>query len=130
MTTSWSPVAAPAALVNQPNSDITLEAPFTDWTTVEVQLTNPNSQKVAYIVKITRPNDYVVVPSKGFLEPNDTKPIRISRKPNVLPRDEDRFTVVYLCIDNEAPRVDMAWFSMGIEKRIVISIKHRVAATQ
>ncbi|KFD52484.1 MSP domain protein [Trichuris suis] len=127
MTSTFTPIAPPAELVNQPEKEITLEAPFTDWTTVELQITNPNSQKVAYFVKITRPNDFVVVPSKGFVEPSDTKQIRISRKPNVLPREEDRFTIVYLCIDNEAPRVDMSWFAQGLEKRILVSIRHKVA---
>ncbi|VDP04928.1 unnamed protein product [Soboliphyme baturini] len=96
-----------------PDVEIQLNAPFDTWTTAEVRMKNNNEHRIAFCTRMTRSTDFVVVPSRGFISPHKERWIRVSRKPNVKPRNQDRIIIIYSMILSDEYTVNVNWFSDG-----------------
>uniref|UniRef100_A0A915KX81 Major sperm protein n=1 Tax=Romanomermis culicivorax TaxID=13658 RepID=A0A915KX81_ROMCU len=93
--------------------------------TIEVAIKNTNgAQNLAYYVKLTHASEFIVTPSKGLLDPSDTRSIRVTRKPGAKQCPDDTFKIVCVPVPSETPKVEMNFFDRGNAKTIVFKIEH------
>lgn len=57
-------------IVTKPSVDLVFNSHLSEPSTIDIAVHNPNhASTLAYYVRITHPADFIVVPSKGLLEP-------------------------------------------------------------
>uniref|UniRef100_A0A0X3NP84 MSP domain-containing protein n=1 Tax=Schistocephalus solidus TaxID=70667 RepID=A0A0X3NP84_SCHSO len=103
--------------------------------TCMVTAQNTSSKSVCFKVKTNAPKRYIVYPNEGIIQPEETKPIKVSTAPNAEPTGDSRDKLVFMTtIAPDDVRLDQVWQTVDrskiSEKLLMCTIKPRGSVDQ